>query len=279
MPTYATPEPVAATVQVAGARVRVTASDRTNTLVLVRPVDEASPADVRVAGKTRVDFAGGQLSVKTTVPGTRNGSVDITIDLPRDSSLVAYLAHSRLHADGPLSDCELHLASGQVQLERIGALEANIAGGEASVGHIGGCASIEGGRAFALRIGEVEGTVRLTGGAGQIWIGRALADLDLTSGSGGLDIDRADGSVSARTGDGAIRVGRLTRGQAELLNRSGDIKIGISADTAACVDAHSERGSVLNSAPALESTGAFGDRVTVHARTRYGDIVIQPAAG
>jgi hypothetical protein len=278
MPTYATPGPVAATVQVAGARVRVTASDRTDTVVLVRPVNEANPSDVRVASKTRVDFAGGQLSVKTTVPGTGHGSVDITIDLPGGSSLVAYLAHSRVHADGPLSDCELHLASGQVRLDRIDALEANIAAGEITIGHIGGRASIEGGRAFALRIGVVEGTVRLTGGAGQISIGHALADLDLASGSGGFDIDRADGSVTAKTGDGAIRVGRLTQGQAELLNRSGNIEIGISADTAARVDAHSERGSVRNSAPSPGSGGAFDDKVTVHARSRYGDVIIQPVA-
>jgi hypothetical protein len=35
MPTFATPGPVAATVEVAGAQVRVTASDRTDTVVLV----------------------------------------------------------------------------------------------------------------------------------------------------------------------------------------------------------------------------------------------------
>jgi hypothetical protein len=68
MPTFATPGLIAATVQVAGAQVRVTASDRTDTVVLVEPVNEANPSDVKVAGKTKVEFAGGQLSVKTTVP-------------------------------------------------------------------------------------------------------------------------------------------------------------------------------------------------------------------
>ena len=66
MPTFATPGPIAATVQVAGAQVRVTASDRTDTVVLVEPINEASRSDVKVADKTKVDFAGGQLSVKTT---------------------------------------------------------------------------------------------------------------------------------------------------------------------------------------------------------------------
>jgi hypothetical protein len=277
MPTFATPGPIAATVQVAGARVRVTASDRTDTVVLVEPINEASPSDVKVASKTKVDFAGGQLSVKTTVPGDKNGSVAITIELPASSSLVAYLAHSRVHADGPLGDCELHMASGRVQLDRIDGLQANIAAGEAAVGHIAGPASIDGG-AFAARIGEVIGTLRLASSAGQIWIGHAAADLDLGSGSGGFDIDRADGSVIAKTGDGAIRIGRLTRGQAELLNRSGNIEIGIAEGTATQVEANSERGTVRNSVPSPAGPGRFDDKVAVHARTRYGDIVIQPAA-
>ncbi len=277
MPTFGTPGPVAATVQVAGARVRITASDRTDTVVLVEAVNEASPSDVKVASKTRVDFAGGQLSVKTTVPGDRNGSVAVAIDLPAGSSLVAYLAHSWVHAAGALSECELHMASGRVQLDRIDALQANIAAGEAAVGHLAGRASIDGG-AFAMRIGEVKGNLRLSSSAGQIWIGHACADLDLSSGRGGFDIERADGSVTAKTGDGAIRIGRLTRGQAELLNRSENIEIGISAGTAAQVDANSERGSVRNSVPSRESLGPFDDKLTVRARTRHGDIVVQRTA-
>ena len=144
MPTFATPGPIAATVQVAGAQVRVTASDRTDTVVLVEPIDKASRSDVKVADKTKVDFAGGQLSVKTTISGDKDGSVAITIDLPAGSSLVAYLAHSDVHADGSFGECELHMASGRVQLDRIDALQANIAAGEVAIGHIAGRANIDG---------------------------------------------------------------------------------------------------------------------------------------
>jgi Putative adhesin len=277
MPTFDTPGPIAATVVVAGARVRVTASDRTDTVVLVEPVDKASQSAVRVANKTKVDFADGQLSVKTTVSGDKNGSVVITIDLPADSSLVAYLAHSSVHADGSFGECELHLASGQVQLDRITALQANIAAGEVTIGHIAERANIDG-AAFAMRISEVMDTVKLSSSGGQTWIGHASADLDLTSGHGGFDVDRADGSVTARTGDGAIRIGRLTRGQAELLNRSGNIEVGISEGTAARVDANSKRGSVRNSVPSQENADTSDNKVTVQARTRYGDIIIQRAA-
>jgi hypothetical protein len=245
MPTFATPGPIAATVQVAGARVRVTASDRTDTVVLVEPVDKTSQRDVKVASRTRVDFAGGRLSVKTTVSGDRNGSVAITIGLPAGSSLLSYLAHSSVHAEGSFGECELHMAKGRVQLDRINALHANIAGGEVAIGHIAGRADIEG-SAVAVRISEARGAVGLSSAGGQIWIGHAAADLDLISGSGGFDIDRADGSVTAKTGDGAIRIGRLTRGHAALSNRSGTIEVGIGEGT-------------------------------VHARTRHGDVVIRRA--
>ena len=155
MPTFATPGPIAATVVVAGARVRVTASDRTDTVVLVEPIDTTSPSDVTVADKTRVDFAGGRLSVKTTVSGGKDGSVAIAIDLPTGSSLVAYLAHSGVQADGSFGECELHLASGRVRLDRVDALRANVAAGEVTIGHLAGPATVEG-STVAVRIDEVQ---------------------------------------------------------------------------------------------------------------------------
>jgi hypothetical protein len=98
----------------------------------------------------------------------------------------------------------------------------------------------------------------------------------LTNGNGGFDIDRAAGSVTATTGAGAIRIGHLTRGRAELVNGSGNIEIGISEGSAALVGANSERGTVRNSVPAQEDPGPF-EKVTVHARTRHGDITIHRA--
>ena len=277
MPTFATPGPIAATVEVAGAQVRVTASDRTDTVVRVEPINEASRSDVKIANKTKVEFAGGQLSVKTTAPGDKSGSVTITIDLPADSSLAAYLAHSTVQVDGPVGRCELHLASGQVQLDRIDALQASIASGEVAIGHIAGRANIDGG-AFVMRIGEVNGTVGLSSSGGRAWIGHALADLDLSSGSGDFDIDRADGGVTATTASGVIRIGRLTHGQAKLMSGSGDIEVGISEDTAAYIDVNSERGAVRNSVASPENADASDTQVTVHARTRHGDIIVQRPA-
>ncbi len=278
MPTFATPGPIAATVEVAGARVRVTASERTDTVVLVEPVDAANRSHVKVADRTRVEFADGRLSVKTTVSGHRNGSVAIAIDLPAGSGLAAYLAHSTVHAAGSLGECELHQASGRVQLDRVGALRASIASGAVAVGHVAGRADIDG-AAFAMRIGEVEGAVGLSTSGGRTWIGHALADVDLRGGSGDVDIDRADGGVTATTAGGAIRIGLMTNGQAKLTNASGNIEVGIVAGVAASVDVNSERGAVHDLVSSPGEPGAADDKVLVFARTRHGDITVQRAAG
>jgi DUF4097 and DUF4098 domain-containing protein YvlB len=129
-----------------------------------------------------------------------------------------------------------------------------------------------------VRIGEVDGPVGIAGSGGRAWIGHAAADLELSSGSGGLDIDRADGSVTATTASGAIRIGRMTHGQAKLMNGSGNIEVGISEGTAASIDANSERGAVHNFVSSQGNSDPSDPKVMVHARTRHGDIVIQRAA-
>ncbi|GAA1185768.1 DUF4097 family beta strand repeat-containing protein [Pseudonocardia alaniniphila] len=273
---FATPGPIAATVEVAGAQVRVTASDRTDTVVLVEPIDEANRSDVKVADRTKVEFADGRLSIKTTVSGRKNGSVAITIALPAGSDLATYLAYSAVHADGSFGECELHMASGQVQLDRVDALQASIASGEVTIGHVSGRADIDGG-AIAMRIGEVEGTVGCSTSGGQVWIGHACADLDLSSSSCDFEIDCADGSVTATQAGGAIRIGRMTHGRAKLISGSGDIEVGISEGAAACIDANSDRGAVHNFISQGDA-GPSDDKVMVHARTRHGDIIIQRAA-
>lgn len=277
MTQFATPKPITATLTTGGARVRVAASERSDTVVLVEPINSANKSDVKVAENTKVDFAAGQLSIETTKSGDKNGSIAITIELPVGSRLVLNTAWTDVHAEGPLGDCELNVASGQVQLDHVAALRANLSAGEVAVGHVAGTADIEGGAA-GVRIGEVTGVVRYQGSTGKVWIGHALSDVDLGGGSGGgFDIDHAEGGVIAKAGNCPIRIGRITRGQAELMNAAGGIEIGVSENTAASVDAKSTKGAVRNSLP-THDPAEVDDKVTIYARTRLDDIVIHRAA-
>lgn len=276
MPIFTTPAPIAATVEVAGAHVRVTASDRSDTVVLVEPIS-GSRKDAKVAENTKVAFADGLLSVKTKTAGDKNGSVAITIDLPTGSSLVAHLAYSEVRTEGALGASELHMASGQVQWDSVDALKANIASGEVEIGHIAGPADIDG-AAFSMRIGEANGTVGFRNSGGRTWIGHATADLELRSACTDFDVDRADAGVAVETASGAIRIGRMTNGQAKLKNASGNIEVGISEGTAVSTDVGSERGAVHNFVTAQGEPGPSDAKVSVHARTRHGDITIHRAA-
>lgn len=275
MPTFSTPGPVTAVVEVAGAQVRVNASDRTDTVVLVEPLDATSQNDLRVAEKTTVDFSGGTLTVKTRTAGAKTGSVAITIDLPTGSDLAPSLAYSSVQVDGSIGHCEVSLGSGRIQLDRVAGLRASLAAGELAVDHVAGRADIEGGSA-GVRIGAVEGGVKLTGSSGHVWIGDTAGPVDLTNSTGGVDIDRAGGDVTAMTGGRAvIRIGRMTSGHAYLTNASGNIEVGIGEGSAVRLErAETTFGSVRNSVPSQAEAGPV---VTVDARTRRGDIIVQPA--
>ncbi|MGI5127857.1 hypothetical protein ACQEVB_13690 [Pseudonocardia sp. CA-107938] len=273
MATFDTPDPITATITTAGARVRIAAGERTDTLVRVEPVNRASRKDVQVAARTKVDFADGALTVKTTRSGERTGSVAITVELPAGSDLVLNTAWTEVLATGTLGDCALGIGSGQVQLDRVAALRGSLGSGGLEVGHVAGSTALEGGAA-GLRIGAAEGTVRYRGTSGEVWIGHAHADVDLSGSSGGFDIDRADGSVLVKAADSPIRIGRVSRGPVELANASGGIEIGVGPGTAVVVDARSTKGLVRSTLPEV---GA-GEHVTVRARTRLDDIVIHPAA-
>lgn len=275
MTTFTTPGPISADIIAGGALIRLTATDRSDTVVLVEPVDPGNRKDVRVADKTSVSFADGELRVKTVEAGDRSGSVTISIELPAGSTLVAELAHSTLQADGPLGRCELGLASGRIRLDRIEALHAGLGAGEVEIGSISGPADIRSGAA-SVRIGEALGAVTLLGSSGQVRIGEAAADLDLTNSTGGFEIGTAHAGVTAMTGgDAPIRIGRMTNGRADLTNASGDIEVGVADGTSALVSADSRFGSVHNSVPQPATAAAT---VTVEAHTRRGNIVIRPAA-
>ncbi|XVV00541.1 hypothetical protein ACQPW3_24260 [Actinosynnema sp. CA-248983] len=274
MTAFATPTPITATLTTAGARVRLTAGDRPETVVRVEPVNSANKTDVEVAEGTEVDFADGELSIKTTKSGGKTGSVAITIELPAGSALVLNTAWTDVHATGPLGDCALSTASGQVRLDRVAALRGNLGAGGVEVGHVAGTVDVDGGAA-GLRIGEVEGTVRYQGTTGKVWIGHARSDVDLGGSNGRFAIDRADGGVTAQAANCPIRVGRVTRGHVQLANAAGGIEVGVGDGTAAEVDANSTKGVVRNT---LSGPDASTDTVTVHARTRLDDIVIHRAA-
>ncbi|WP_280234386.1 hypothetical protein [Nocardia cyriacigeorgica] len=125
MTTFQTPEPIAITVDVLCGDITVHASDRTDTVVEIRPTDAAKKDDVRAAEQIRVDLVAGKLTVTSprgwhnyTPFGAKSGSIVVTIEAPTGSRLDADIAAGRLLGTGELGQCDLKTSAGDITVER-----------------------------------------------------------------------------------------------------------------------------------------------------------------
>ncbi|MBO0787949.1 MAG: hypothetical protein J2P33_17940, partial [Actinobacteria bacterium] len=138
MTTYDTPEPISVEIDIPVGDIRLTASDRADTDVEVRPSDRSQEQDVRAAEQTLVDFAAGRLLVRgprqrgLSLFG-RPGSVDVTIALPAGSHLQATAAAGSLHATGRLGECRIKTSAGDVDLDQAGSLDLTTSAGDVAV--------------------------------------------------------------------------------------------------------------------------------------------------
>src|SRR5262245_33559222 len=112
MPSYETPEPISVTLELGVGHVRIAASDRTDTVVEVRPSDEADRSDVKASQQVRVDYTNGVLQV--TGPKARafdfsrkTRSVDVSIELPSGSQVSAHMQMGDIRGAGRLGQCGL----------------------------------------------------------------------------------------------------------------------------------------------------------------------------
>jgi hypothetical protein len=283
MPTFDTPEPITANIDVSLGDVRFVAGERTDTAVSVEPSDPANAEDRQAAERTRVLYANGQLIVKgpklrSWRPRRSGGSIAVTIELPAGSRLSAAGGLTDFHSDGPLGDCRVRAAAGRIQLDEVANLSVRSGASDISVERASGQTEI------AVATGDVR--LRELGSAATIkksnddtWIGRADGDLRVTTANGDISVDVANASVSAKTARGSLRVGDAARGSVALETHLGDIEVGIREGTAAWLDVRSTAGGVDNALDAADAPGGSADTLEVRARTHLGNIVIaRPAA-
>jgi DUF4097 and DUF4098 domain-containing protein YvlB len=281
MPTFSTPTPVSATIEIAMGDVRITATDRDDTVVDVRPSDESREADVRAAEQIRVDLVDGRLRVvgprrRLVGPTKKTGSVDIVIALPTGSHVDADTAMGSIDGTGRLGECKIATSMGDIRLQDTAALEVSTGIGTIDLRAVGGdlgCTTGSG----AVRVGEVDGRAYVKNSNGDTWVGDVRSDLRIKAANGGISVERARDSVVAATANGSVRVGCLERGTVELKTAAGQIDVGILAGTAARLTLHTSFGVVRNQLDATDRPGPTETTVDVHAQTSYGDIVITRA--
>ncbi|WP_327321601.1 DUF4097 domain-containing protein [Streptomyces sp. NBC_01210] len=279
MPEFTTPEPITVALTMSSGKVSIIAGDRTDTVVQVRPTDEASAPDAKVAEQTEVDYTAGQLLIKAPDPSWLSGimgnspSIDVTIEVPAGSNLQAELTKVQVHAEGRLEEVRLESVSGHIRLDCVGTLHADTVSGHITVEDVSGYASVNG-VSGKVRVRRARGSAVVKGVNGDTWIGDAGSDLHLSAVDGNIFVDSAGPGVTARTSSGSIRIGHLKAGEVDLLTGSGEIEIGIGEGSTAWIDARSATGTVRNSLQAQDGPTQQADMVKALARTRHGDIMI-----
>ena len=180
MPTFDTPEPITATIDVTVGDVRISAGDGSATVVDVRPSDASNDEDVKVAERTRVEYASGQLLVKA--PKLRSwsirsagGSIDVTIELPAGSQVHGAGQLTDFHCDGRLGDCRIKTGLGHIQLDEAGTLSLKSGIGDISVDRATGHAEVTAGSGD-VRLRELDASAVVKNSNGDTWIGVAGGD-------------------------------------------------------------------------------------------------------
>jgi DUF4097 and DUF4098 domain-containing protein YvlB len=279
MPKFETPEPISVTLELGVGNVRITASDRTDTTVDVRPSDESDESDVQAAQRVRVDFANGVLQV--TGPKARvfdfsrkSRSVDVSVDLPSGSQVSGEVQVGDLGGTGRLGECRFKTSAGNVRLERTGPLRVDTAAGHVTADGVAGNAEIHTGSG-KVRIGEVEGSVVVKNSNGDTTIAAATGDVRVRSANGGISVDRAGAGVEAKASNGSIRLGEVARGSVELGTAMGDLEIGIAEGTAAWLEVNTGFGQVHNLLDNTTRPEKSDRTVEVRAHTSFGGITIR----
>ena len=281
MPTFETPSPISTTVDVVHGDVRISAGDRGLTVVNVEPADGSSAEDRKAAEQTRVEYAGGQLLVKqpklrSWLPRSTGGSIDVTIELPAGSHVHGSGALTDFHCDGPLGECRLRLGLGRIDVESADGPTLKSSTGDIVVERATGHADITSGSGD-VRVRELAGTAVIKNSNGDTWVGRAHDDLRVNAANGDIAVDHALAAVIARSANGSVRLGEVVRGAVVVETQLGDLEVGIREGTAAFLDVRAAAGRVRNALEAAEAPDPSAESVEVRARTTVGDVVIRHA--
>jgi hypothetical protein len=305
MPTFDSPEPILAIIDMATANVRINASDRADTVVEIRPSDELNDADVHAAEHTQVEYADGRLLVRaakdraTSMSGWGlsldklvespsnwarslllgwGGSVDVTVDLPAGSRVEAKTAAS-LRCRGALGEVSFTTSYGDIQVEQAGRLRLNSTHGDISVTRSAGHAEVTTTNGD-IRIGKIDGTAVVKTSHGEIRLREVTGDLRLNSAHGDSTVDHALADVAAKTAYGSVRIGEVVSGSVVMETTGGGLELGIREGSAAWLDVSSKYGTVDVSLDPMDDPGQLDDPgqsdqvVEVRAHTAHGDIVI-----
>lgn len=278
MPSYDTPEPISVTAELFVGNLTVHATDRATTVVQVVPTDPDDESNVRAAEQARVEFADGELRIRSTRLrnwiswSNKTWSIDVTIELPIGSAVRSTASMGDVVTTGTLGDCQVKSGTGRLRLEHTGALRARTVG-DIGVGRVDGTAEVST-ASGAIRIGALGGDATVKNSNGSTEIDSVTGDVQVRSSNGDITVGDAGGSVQARTAAGSVQVERAIRGRVDTETAFGNLRVGLAAGTAAKLDLETKFGRIDNTLDSSDGPAPSDEVVTVRCRTAYGEITL-----
>ena len=260
MPTesyrYPTDGPVHLHLRSARGTVEVIADDVPETLVNI-----SGRSDV---GLVRVSASDDGRQVTVDVPRSwRRGGpprFDITVRLPKRSTVDVTSASATITTRGELATAEVKTASGTVSIEQV---EGDCRAGTAS------------GR---IELGSIGGNVSLKSASGDLRVARAGGRCHVRTASGEVDVGWAGDLVNATSASGDVTVRDAHRGEVVCKSTSGDVAIGVRKGTLVWLDLSTVSGRTSSSLrPDEPGTAGKEEVLTVKATTVSGNITIAPS--
>ena len=285
---FNTPSPITVALSLYVADVRFTASDRTDTIVEVRPSNPNKAADIKAAENTRLEYddATRTLSIVSRKPRSRfvnfsskrPESINVVIQLPTDSDVRGEAEVGDFQSDGALGTVALKTDLGVVRLAETGPLNLRGGVGEITVEAVGGSAVVHS-ASNDIRIGAVDGTADISADNGKVRVGLVTGPAEIKVANGSVSVDRALSDITAGSSNGEVRIGEVVRGKVSATSKNGGVEVGIREGSAAWLELKTGVGRVYNELATADAPGADEpvDKVEVHASTKLGDVTIRRA--
>jgi hypothetical protein len=225
--------------------IEVEAVPGTEAFVRLTPVvDDADSRDA--VERAHVELHGSELVVEVKDKRLRFGShpqVRAEIRCPEGTSARLQTASGDIRARGRLGDTKTHVASGEVELERVdGRLDAHSASGDVEVGFVRGDAKVH-------------------------------------TASGDLKLGRTDGAIAVRSASGDVTLADVGAGPIRVHSASGDVRIAVRPGRPVAVDVRTVSGEASSEIPLDGAGGEEGDAplVDIHVNGVSGDVRIERA--
>ena len=217
MPTFNTPQPISAVLDIPAGRVQFIAADRADTAVEILPADTSKSRDVKVAEQTTVEYRDGVLRIEASAKNQYfgpSGAIEATVQLPAGSHVTVKAASAEVRAVGQFGDVTVESQHGLITLDEAASARLTTAAGDVSVGRLNGPAKIRTSKGD-IRIAEaIRGTVELRTDAGQVQVGAAAgvsASLNAGTSSGRIhnSLNNTEGTAAQLTIHATTAVGDI----------------------------------------------------------------------